>query len=188
MICSSVIQQFISEHLKAIRNCLVSLLYFALWLVEKTRPTFSADWMQKWKNQSRLDHSRFRAPKPISTGPRYWGFSASTSSPAREYNALSHANLSPTRLCSFRIGETRVLQMWIDILAAYCYSLAGEDFNWVQVTNKLLCSAATGWNFTVTVVCCRTALLLLCFVIFEIQTSGILTQLSLLMLLGYNFM
>lgn len=80
------------------------------------------------------------------------------------------------------------LQMWIDILAAYCYSLAGEDFNWVQVTNKLLCSAATGWNFTVTVVCCRTALLLLCFVIFEIQTSGILTQLSLLMLLGYNFM
>ena len=83
MICSSVIQQFISEHLKAIRNCLVSLLYFALWLVEKTRPTFSADWMQKWKNQSWLDHSRFRAPKPISTGPRYWGFSASTSSPAR---------------------------------------------------------------------------------------------------------
>ena len=50
------------------------------------------------------------------------------------------------------------LQMWIDILAAYCYSLAGDDFNWVQVTNKLLCSAATGWNFTVTVVaqlyCC----------------------------------
>ena len=76
------------------------------------------------------------------------------------------------------------LQMWIDILAAYCYSLAGDDFNWVQVTNKLLCSAATGWNFTVTVVCCRTAVLLLCFVIFEIQTSGILTQLSLLMLLG----
>ena len=76
------------------------------------------------------------------------------------------------------------LQMWIDILAAYCYSLAGDDFNWVQVTNKLLCSAATGWNFTVTVVCCRTAVLLLCFVIFEIQTFGILTQLSLLMLLG----
>ena len=70
------------------------------------------------------------------------------------------------------------LQMWIDILATYCYSLAGDDFNWVHVTNKLLCSAATGWNFTVTVVCCRTAVLLLCFIIFEIQTSGILTQLS----------
>ena len=41
------------------------------------------------------------------------------------------------------------LQMWIDILAAYCYSLVGDDFNWVHVTNKLLCSAATGWNFTV---------------------------------------
>lgn len=54
MICSSVIQQFISEHLKAIRNCLVSLLYFALWLVEKNSIHFL----------SRLDA---KMKKPIAT-------------------------------------------------------------------------------------------------------------------------
>lgn len=101
-----------------------------------------------------------------------------------KYNHLSH--------------NVVTLDIDCDILTTYCWSLSGDEVDCIFVTCMLLCSAVTGWSCTIVIqvhlsdqfpslVHCRMALLLLCFLIIGIQACGISIPLSLLMLLRWSY-